>query len=130
MRSQQFDWTKYDADSVRTGYKDGRRLALDFAIDFKNKFNRDVCISCEGNFKADFKKYINSMQNKSSNYKLKAKYNGIPLGFGKKGRLTNESMNDKDALFLIKNHPKGKELFEVYPIEEQTIKPKKNKSND
>lgn len=63
------------------------------------------------------------MNETKSLYKLKQKYDGILLGFGKKGRLTNDNMNDKDALFLIKNHPKGKELFDFIPeIEEPKTK--------
>lgn len=123
------DWKKYDANYVRTGILDGHRLAIDFASDFKKKFNREICISCESSFIADFKKYINTMEAKKSNYKLKAKYNGIPLGHGKRGRLTNENMNDKDALYLIKNHPKGKDLFEVFPKEEEP-KTKKIKGDE
>jgi hypothetical protein len=117
------DWRKYEANFVRTQTVDGQRLVLIFANDFKQKFNREICISCESNFKTDFKKYINSMNETKSLYKLKQKYDGILLGFGKKGRLTNDNMNDKDALFLIKNHPKGKELFDFIPeIEEPKTK--------
>jgi len=123
------DWKKYDANFVRTQIVDGQRLVLIFANDFKNKFNREICISCESNFKTDFQKYINSMDTKKSEYKLKAKYDGILLGFGKKGRLTNDNMNDKDALYLIKNHPKGKDLFEVFPKEEEP-KTKKIKGDE
>jgi len=119
----------FDADFVRTATVNGRRLALDFAIDFKEKFNREVCISCANQFKQDFQKYLSSMENKKYNYKLKPKYNNIPLGFGKRGRLSNENMNDKDAEMLMRTHPKGKELFEIYPKEEP-IKVKKIKGDN
>lgn len=111
-------WQNLTANYVRTANVDGRRLVLDFAIDFKNKFNREICVSCISQFNADFAKYINSMSEKTVNYRLKGKYNNISLGFGKRGRLSNENMNDKDALFLLKHHPKGKELFDILPEEE------------
>jgi hypothetical protein len=123
------DWRKYDANFVRTQTVDGQRLVLIFANDFKNKFNREICVTCESNFKADFEKYINNMETKKSEYKLKAKYDGISLGFGKKGRLSNDNMNDNDARYLIKNHPRGEELFESLPKKEEPKIKETNKKN-
>lgn len=127
------DWKNYTADYVRTATVDGRRLVLDFAKDFQQKFNYEICISCIAKFQTDFNKYIYAMSEINSEYRLKPKYNNIPLGFGKRGRLSNENMNDKDALFLIKNHPRGVELFDKIPkvepvkVEIETVEPAKPK---
>lgn len=123
------NWSEYKPEYVRTAIVGGRRLVLDFANDFEEKFNYEICITCISKFNNDFYKYINSMSTQKSEFKLKAKYNNIPLGFGKRGRLSNENMNEKDAMFLLKNHPKGRDLFEKIP-EAKPEKIKKEKGDN
>ena len=116
-------WSNYTADQVRTQSKDGVRLAVLFNKEFKKKFNRDVCLTCTKDFANDFKKYIMATEKKAEQPKfvLKKKFNGISLGFGK-GRAFNGSMTDKQAKDLAKNHPKGKDLFDVFTEEKPKAK--------
>ena len=114
------DWRNYTAEQVRTKSVDGVRLAKLFNVDFKEKFNRNTCLSCTQDFAKDFQKYINTMSDKKKEqpkYLLKKKFDGISIGFNK-GRAFNATLTEKQAKDLIKNHPKGKDLFEVIPKEE------------
>lgn len=108
------DWSKYNAEQVRTKSVGGVRLALLFAQDYEKKFNQSVCISCSSNFAADFKKYVMSdLPKQEALYRLKPMYDGISLGFNK-GRVFNVTITEKQAIELAKNHPKGKGLFDIF----------------
>ena len=50
-----------------------------------------------------------------SGYKLKAKYDGIPLEFGSQTFVRNSTITKEQGDFLLKNHARGEELFEVIP---------------
>ena len=47
-------------------------------------------------------------------YQLKAKYNGIPLEFGSQTFVTNANITKEFAEKLLKTHPRGSDLFDVY----------------
>lgn len=113
-----YEWQNYDAEQVRTQNENGVRLALSFAKDYKEYFNQELsCINCKSGFKESFQNYIKAMglEPKKSEYQLKPKYDGISLGFGKKGRVFNKSITKKDAEYLLKNHPSGENLFDSLP---------------
>ena len=111
------DWQQYTPKQVRTDKIGGSRLVLAFAKDYKNYFNQELtCINCESSFKNEFLKYIRTMSKEAKNdYELKPKYNGLPLGFGLRGRVYNGKITKKQADHLLKNHPKGEDLFKVLP---------------
>jgi len=119
------NWSDYSAEQVRTSYNsEGVRLALLFNQDYFKKFGKEItCLTCIGGFKKKFNEYINSeMKAEDLKYKLKAKYNGIPLGFGKSGRAVNGKITKQQAEYLAKNHPKGKDLFEIFTEAEKKEK--------
>jgi len=70
---------------------DGSRLVWLLPKITKNYFNQELtCINCESSFKNEFLKYIRTMSKEAKNdYELKPKYNGLPLGFGLRGRVYN-----------------------------------------
>jgi hypothetical protein len=110
------DWQQYTPEQVRADKIDGSRLVLAFAKDYKNYFNQELtCINCESSFKNEFLKYIRTMSKEAKNdYELKPKYNGLPLGFGLRGRVYNGKITKKQADHLLKNHPKGKDLSKFF----------------
>lgn len=59
------------------------------------------------------------MSDNKCNYEIKGKYNGV-WGYD------NDSLTDKKAKKLIKDHPRGVELFAIYP----KPTPKKTESNE
>lgn len=124
------DWSKYEAEQVRSNSENGERLALIFNQDYQKKFNREItCLHCKSQFAEEFHKYIKTMATKKEDapkYVLKAKYNGLPLGFGKRGRAINGKLTDAQAKHLLKNHKRGEELFAVLPKPEPKPKAKKD----
>ena len=125
------NWSEYSSEQVRTHKNsEGVRLALLFSQDYFNKFGKEItCLTCIGGFEKKFNEYINSeMKAEDLKYKLKAKYNGIPLGFGKSGRAVNGKITKQQAEYLAKNHPKGKDLFEIFTEAEKKPKAKKETS--
>lgn len=52
-----------------------------------------------------------------SGYILKAKYDGIPLGFGSPVLVTNANITKEYAEKLIKEHKRGADLFDKIPEE-------------
>lgn len=125
------NWFEYTAEQVRTSKdSEGVRLALLFNQDYKEIFGTEIdCLTCKGSFERKFNKYIEAMsETKELKYKLKPKYNGIPVGFGKSGRAVNGKITKEQAEHLYSNHPKGAELFEVYPEQKEKPLDKMNKA--
>lgn len=60
----------------------------------------------------------------TSNYRLKAKFNGIQAAFGSTKIISNDNLTDEIAKDLIKNHPHGEKLFDVIPKEQPEDKAK------
>lgn len=59
------------------------------------------------------------MENQS-NYRLKEKYNGLPLEFGSSIYVTNANITDAYAKKLLKNY-KAESIFDVFPKEEINV---------
>ena len=112
-------WSKYQAAEVRTGTdQDGNRLIVSFAGDYKAVFGADVCPNCNG-FDQKFINFLNATkvmsEKKKSGYVLKKMYQNIPLEFGSSIFVNNENITDEYGSELLKNHPKGKGLFDAVP---------------
>ncbi len=113
----QVDWTKYKAEEVRSGSdQNGSRLFPQFAQDYHKVFQTDVCPNCK-DFPVKFQNFLIKikMSQEESNFKLKEKYDGLPLEFGSQVYVTNANITNENALKLLKNHPKGKDLFQTLP---------------
>lgn len=115
-------WDKYQAVEVRTGTdQDGNRLIISFARDYKEVFGSDICPNCNG-FDRKFNNFLNKTklmtEKKKSRYVLKKMYQNIPLEFGSSLFLNNENMTDEYGAKLLKNHPRGKDLFDFLPTKD------------
>ena len=60
-----------------------------------------------------------------SQYRLKEKYNNIPLEFGSNIFVNSLNLTDEYAEILLKTHKK-EDLFDVYPTENAPKKTKKS----
>lgn len=97
-------------------------LFLEFNKDYKKSFGKNINVSCPKCRVEAWEKYLKSFEmSKSGNYELKAKYNGIQLGFNGKP-LRNGEFTDAEAKKLIKDHPKGEGLFSKVPEKKATKK--------
>jgi hypothetical protein len=114
-------WLKIDKATIFTGHdENGNRYLSQFLKDYQQTFNPDLinagCQRCLEDYYHKFTKYLSTMSKDTKTaYKLKAKYEGIPLAFGSRTQVYNSNLTDEMAEELIKNHPRGKELFEVVP---------------
>ena len=111
------DWTKIGKDAILKGKdENGNRYLSQFLKDYQEltgaKNLNAGCGKCLNDY---YKKYLKMKNQKKSGYVLKSKYDGIPLNFGSRTFVSNRNMTDKLAKELIKNHPKGKGLFDKVP---------------
>ena len=113
-------WKEYTANDVlRQTDKNANRLLSSFARDYKKVFNRDICPSCK-DFNQKFQEFLNhtktmSQKKNNSGYVLKKMYENIPLAFGSNIYVNNQNLTDAYAKKLLKNHPRGEELFSAIP---------------
>lgn len=121
------DWGKYQAAEVLSGMNEnGSRLLPFLAKDYKEKTGGEICPSC-GSFNQKYnsfiqKYYIMKKDNENTcGFRLKPMYQNIPASFGSAVFVNNNNITDELALGLLKNHPRGKDLFDVIPenIEEE-----------
>ena len=127
------DWLNIEKVVIFNGKdENGNRYLSQFLRDYKEVFNPDYvnagCEKCLNDYYTKFIKYLNMGNDKEEKkYVLKAKYNGIPLKFGSPVLVTNSNITKQYAETLAKNHPRGKDLFDVYP-EEVEKKPRQRKA--
>lgn len=118
------DWSKLDKETIFKGNDaKGNRYLSQFLSDYQNTFNPESinagCERCLEDYYNKMIKHLN-MSNKNSNtknsgYLLKPKYEGIPMAFGSRKFVYNHTLTDEIAQEMIKNHPKGKALFQNIP---------------
>lgn len=104
--------------------KDG--LLVQFNTEYRKKFGTNInisCPKCRASAWGDYLKLFQMEKNKSD-YVLKAKYEGIQLGFGGKPMI-NGKFTDAEAKKLISLHPMGENLFSSIPKPKTKAKPKK-----
>ena len=116
------NWLEVDQVSVLTGKdSNGNRYLSQFLKEYKEVFNRETinagCQKCLVNYYLKFIKYLHTMPTpkQPTEYRLKAKYNGIPLSFGSPVQVDNNNMTDAYGNQLLENHPKGADLFDAVP---------------
>ena len=103
-------------------------LFQEFKIDYLNVIGTTFETGCKSCFESQYEKFYTKLyimpQERKTEYRLKAMYNGIPF----KGKIyNNPDLTDKAAEFLLKNHPAGEKLFDFIPTKtskkaEQPIK--------
>jgi hypothetical protein len=78
------------------------------------------CNNCISEYMKTYKLNKNKMAS-TKNYRLKEKYNGIPLKFGSNTYVSNSNITDEYAEILLEKH-KAEDIFEVYPKKKTTVK--------
>lgn len=122
------DWLKIDKVSIFKGKdENGNRYLTQFLIDYKKIFQpKEINAGCERCLEEYYQKIINHLQmgktENTSGFVLKAKYNGIPLEFGSPVLVTNANITKEYGEKLLKNHQRGKELFDKIPEDFETPK--------
>jgi hypothetical protein len=110
-------WINFDKGTI---FRDKTRggLLVNFLKDYKQEFGGSIiagCMKCLESYHYEFtKKYIMEQVEKTHDFELKQKYNGIQLGANGDPRRNGE-MTEAQAIELLKKHPAGKDLFEVIP---------------
>ena len=128
--SYNLNWENFNIEQIIGGATaDGVRYLKLFLIDYKELFNVKVnagCFKCINSYLNDYKLSKFRMEN-NSNYRLKEKYNNLPLGFGSDVLVNNINITDKYAKQIIENYKsinlnfKKSDLFELYPIDEEKV---------
>ena len=115
------NWLRFDKDTIFEG-KDahGNRYLNQFLNDYERVFNiTDFNAGCKKCLDEYYNKLITHLQMGNTTepkvYQLKAKYNGIPLKFGSSILVNNLNITKEYAEELIKNHPRGIDLFDAFP---------------
>lgn len=119
------DWSKIAKDVVFTGTdEDGNRYLSEFLRDYKQTFDAPNieagCARCLNDYYLKLTSTLHKMTKvKNSGYRLKAKYNGIPLNFGSQIQVFNSNLSDELAEELLEKHPAGAELFDQLPAKKE-----------
>ena len=120
-------WLGLEKVTIFTGKdKDGNRYLTQFIRDYRAlSGNTDInigCNKCLNTYYDNFIKIIKSMSNtKTTKARIKPKYEGIQLKFGSKIFVTNKTLTDEQAVYLLKNHPHGEKLFDVFWDEKEDV---------
>lgn len=115
------DWGKYQAAEVLSGMNEnGGRLISLFARDYKKITGNDICHTCNSfiqKFNSFIQKYYTMAKDAENTcgFRLKPMYQNIPASFGSPIFVNNNNITEELALGLLKNHPRGKDLFDVIP---------------
>lgn len=115
------NWTKIDKVTIFNGVdENGNRYLSQFLRDYSIIFKTDVnasCRKCLNEYYNNLIKHINKMGStkNTSGYKLRLKYDGIPLKFGSAVLVTNSTITKEQGDYLLKNHVLGEKLFDEVP---------------
>ena len=125
--SSKYNWEDFRIEDIIGGVApDGIRFLKLFLIDYTSLFSEEVnpsCSKCLNNYLQKYKSKKFEMQN-TSQYRLKEKYNGIPLGFGSAVLVNNSNLTDDYALELLQRF-EAETIFDKFPIVEiqNTVEP-------
>lgn len=116
------DWKRLDKKTILEGVdENGNRYLSRFLKDYKKIFNpQDInagCQRCLDDYYSKMIKHLSTMKKSKneSGYVLKAKYQNIQLEFGSRILVNNENITAEQGAKLLKDHPRGKELFDKIP---------------
>lgn len=136
MQNSRIKWEEYNITYIVGGKtNDNVRLLQLFLIDYKKEFNvtsvNPSCSKCLKGYLEQFKKKYTTMEKTQSQYRLKKRYQNIPLrndGEGYNVMVNNNNLTDEYAEILLERYPKEK-IFELFPDESFEVKEPKAKKN-
>ena len=117
-------WETYNLEYIVGGKtSDNVPLLKLFLQDYSKLFHTATlnasCSKCLQDYLNNYKQKINKMENpNTSQYRLKQKYNNLPLEFGSNVFVNNNNITDEYAKILLKRHSAEK-IFDVSPTQEE-----------
>ena len=128
------NWSEINISTIMTGKTDDGVLLLSlFLKDYKEtcKPTEPIVVSCGACLERYYKEYLKTKEMSAeiinSGYELHKKYEGITL-FGSGLVITNKTLSDEIAKRLLKDHPRGEQLFSKIVKEEPVIEAKKEET--
>ena len=116
------DFTTMDISTLtRSVTGEGVRYLELFLQEYTSVFNGPVnpsCPKCLNDYLTKYKNYFNAMAN-TSQYRLHAKYENIPLEFGSPILVNNSNMTTQYAQKLLEQ-PNGERFFAQMPLPQPT----------
>jgi len=120
------NWEEYSIEYIISA-KDADNVPLLklFLQDYTKLFSTQVnagCFKCLNQYLVNYKQKIYKMENQNTcQYKLKPKYQNIPLEFGSNVFINNNNITDEYAEKLLERYKDAEKIFEVYPQTETTV---------
>lgn len=117
-------WETYNLEYIVGGKtSDNVPLLKLFLQDYSKLFHTTTlnasCSKCLQDYLNNYKQKINKMENpNTSQYRLKQKYNNIPLEFGSNIFVNNNNITDAYAEILLERYSAEK-IFDVFPTQEE-----------
>jgi hypothetical protein len=122
-------WEEYNLENIIGGKTaDNIPLLKLFLQDYSKLFHTTTlnagCQKCLKEYLTNYKNKINKMENpNTSQYRLKPKYQNIPLEFGSNIFVNNNNITDEYAQTLLMRYSAEK-IFDVYPTIEVVVETK------
>lgn len=134
LSKQQYSWENYSIENIIGGKTaDNISYLKLFLTDYSKLFSTKVnpgCKNCLQSYLQKYKSKIYEMQN-DCEYRLQARYNGIPLKFGSSTFINNSNITNEFAEKLMERYTKLYEakgevfnpstIFEKYPVKIQAL---------
>lgn len=120
QNSLRHKWELYNLENIIGGKTaDNIPLLKLFLQDYSKLFHTSTlnasCQKCLQDYLNNYKNKINKMENpNTSQYRLKQKYNNIPLEFGSNIFVNNNNITDEYAEKLLERY-NAEKIFDVYP---------------
>ena len=117
-------WEIYNLENIISSKTaDNIPLLKLFLQDYSKLFHTTTlnagCQKCLQDYLTNYKNKINKMENpNASNYRLKQKYQNIPLEFGSNIFVNNNNITDEYAEKLLERY-NAEKIFDVYPTIEK-----------
>lgn len=117
-------WELYNLENIISSKTaDNIPLLKLFLQDYSKLFHTTTlnagCQKCLQDYLTNYKNKINKMENpNASNYRLKQKYQNIPLEFGSNIFVNNNNITDEYAEKLLERY-NAEKIFDVYPTIEK-----------
>lgn len=136
QNSLKHKWEDYNLENIIGGKTaDNIPLLKLFLQDYSKLFHTSTlnasCQKCLNDYLTNYKNKINKMENpNTSQYRLKQKYNNIPLEFGSNIFVNNNNITDEYAEKLLERY-NAEKIFDVYPtIEIEVVEETTNETTE